>query len=584
MIFFSISSTTFAGYDYIKTNQLINESVRLAEEEKYDISLSLLESAENRFLTKKFNILKTDIENERESQEKMAKDKKVIDDVSSSINADFFETNYEEIISELSVIPEDSKYNNEAKLKIEEVKRLKLEDELGIEKASRIIAELEAEAEKTAKQAALVQAAQKERVIVAKNVEEKRLGTDNDGDGLSTREEEKLGTSDYDKDSDDDGINDGEDINPTGGGRMMPQNFVWSYGGFTWDDTRSISEDWYDYYKGKSRELTGSIDDIHGLQFVTSEDPFIQEMGNAVKNAALQNGLNESALALSFVQSLSYVEDSFIGYDEYPKYPVETFFEKNGDCEDTSYLAASIIDAMDIGSAIIILPGHMAVGVWMDCETPGYSYNVRDRCYYYAETTSEGYGLGDIPPDYVNTMATVVEIESGNKTQAYPTQVRSCVANSDITGYYNDGVSYYTDLNCTREITCMQYKGYFTDGYDLYHNAYNSKCVNVVTAGCYASDSHAGKFYTGGYWYDDSKCISIYKSMSCTYPYYGYYSCTTESDYNTLYISYVNSGSLRYSSEMTSASLDACREDINEYNTYQQELSDYNKCVDMKEY
>ena len=56
VIFFSISSTTFAGYDYIKTNQLINESVRLAEEEKYDISLSLLESAENRFLTKKFNI------------------------------------------------------------------------------------------------------------------------------------------------------------------------------------------------------------------------------------------------------------------------------------------------------------------------------------------------------------------------------------------------------------------------------------------------------------------------------------------------------------------------------------------------
>ena len=561
----AVSGTAYAAYDYTKVLSLIDESKKFVEEEKYNISIGLLEEAENRFISKKLGIKSEQIGQEKKKQEKMTEDRLLLGSTEKEIANELFEIDYQEQIEKLSTITKDSKYVLDAKLKIEEIKRLQLEEELGVEKAARVIAESQAEKEKTAKQTALNQVAQK-------NSEENRLSSDKDGDGLSTREEEKLGTSDYDDDSDDDGILDGEDINPTGGGRLIPQTFTWNYGGYVWEETLTISEDWYDYYKAKDRETEGGVAEVHGLQFVTSQDPFIKSIGAAIKNVSEIDDLNETELALSFVQSLSYVEDFYTGYDEYPKYPVETFFEKNGDCEDTSYLAASLIDSMDIGAAIIILPNHMAVGVWMTCDNPGYYYQVGERCYYYAETTDEGWGLGDMPSEHKKTFATVIEVRSGAKKQVQPEYVSPCVISSEITGYYTDGVDYYSDKFCTWEATCMPYKGYFTDMKELYHDSW---CEDIVTAGCYKSSSYAGKYYSGNYWYNDSTCISLYKSMSCTYPYSWAYSCTTQSDYT--YKASLYSG---YTSDLATQYLQECQDDIN---TYQQELNEYNNCLNKQE-
>ena len=327
------------------------------------------------------------------------------------------------------------------------------------------------------------------------------MSTDNDGDGLTYREEEKLGTSDWSKDSDNDGINDGEDLHPAGGGRNQAQTFAWSYGGYDWTYTTAIHEDWFSYYKAKPRGSHPSID------YITSDDPFIKRISKKISDKAKKTpDVGETWLAVSFVQNLGYVDDIFTGYNEYPKYPVETFFDKNGDCEDTSYLTASIIDAMNIGSVLILLPGHMAVGVWIDCDAPGTYYKFGDRCYYYVETTDTGWDLGKIPDKYRNAQATLIKVPYGDTIKAYSQHKKPCIV-SDFSGYYYDGVNYYRDSKCLNLVSCLSYSGYYYNPNEenFYHD---SSCTQIVAAGCSKSTNYPGYFYNthNNEIYIDSEC------------------------------------------------------------------------------
>lgn len=552
------------GYGYLNLELKITEAKKFSSNEEYLQSVEILSSLENSFLVKSFGVKEDYLSDAILEQNNLLSEFTLIEDVGAK--KDFSDYEIEDYILRLSTINKDSKYSSEARIKIEFLKRQKLEKALDSEKAARELAEIEARAESIAKQEALSQ-------VVEKEQEEERLSTDKDGDGLSAREEEKLGTSDLNNDTDNDGIIDSKDSNPTGGGRMMPQTFAWNYSGYSWTWTESISEDWYDYYKAKDRKTSGSIGEVHGLQFVTTEDPFIQKVGNVLKTKAEKDGLSKSELALSFVQSLSYVNDGLTGYDEYPKYPIETFFEKNGDCEDSSYLTASLIDSMGIGAALIILPGHMAVGVWMECSTPGSYYKVGDRCYYYAETTSEGYGLGDMPSEYEKVTATVVELGTGKKTQAKPGYETPCSEITDVPGYYTDGQKYYSDKFCTWEDDCIPYEDYFFNGQDFYHDAW---CEDVLTAGCYKSDSYPGKYHTTYYWYNDSECTSIYKSKVCSYPYSSSYTCTSDYDlqyYQSLYSSIAASESYN---DLISSCVSAIAD-------YESDLNEYNECLAKQE-
>jgi hypothetical protein len=93
----------------------------------------------------------------------------------------------------------------------------------------------------------------------------------------------------------------------------------------------------------------------------------VDSLAAKLKEAASQEGYSEFEtieFAASFVQSLDYVTDEVsTGYDEYPRYPLETLIDNGGDCEDTSILLASIIDKMGYGVVLIILPNHAGVGV-----------------------------------------------------------------------------------------------------------------------------------------------------------------------------------------------------------------------------
>ncbi|MHA1131376.1 MAG: transglutaminase domain-containing protein [Candidatus Helarchaeota archaeon] len=116
-----------------------------------------------------------------------------------------------------------------------------------------------------------------------------------------------------------------------------------------------------------------------------------------------------------FVACMHYISEGC----EFPKYPIETLVEGGGDCEDHAILYASLMKAL--GFQIVLLvsytAGHMLCGVHLDSppthhsQFPTYWYKDYDSVRYYtAETTSEGWFVGDLPPSMQGESVLVVPI------------------------------------------------------------------------------------------------------------------------------------------------------------------------------
>jgi len=100
---------------------------------------------------------------------------------------------------------------------------------------------------------------------------------------------------------------------------------------------------------------------------------------------------------LDFVTAaIPYTKDSLP--DEWPRYPIETLVDMQGDCEDTAILYASLLREFVPAVHLLFLPGHVAVGVpvtWRYIASRSdigwYEYN--DEYFVYVETTGD-------PPSY----------------------------------------------------------------------------------------------------------------------------------------------------------------------------------------
>jgi hypothetical protein len=445
-----VSGIGYGAIEYHKTSKIIKESEQLTKEEKYNEAIKKLEVAQNKFLGK--TILKQKISTKLEENKKLLADKIKYDEGIKEFN----NNNFQKSIDLLSELPESSFYYQKAQTKIEEAKRKIIEAKLSKEQIIREEAEKKATQEKITREEAEAKARQeqiareeaerkarqveaekelKEQQLRSKEAEEEMMNADNDGDGLTYREELQKGTSDFNKDSDFDGIPDNLDLHPAGGGRYLAQTFTWIHGGYNWTWTFNIHEDWYEYYKNKPRLPYGS------LEYITYNDPFIKDIAKQISETAEKYNLDKVDLAVTFVQSLSYVKDIYTGYDEYPKYPVETVVEKNGDCEDTTHLLASILRAMNIGCALLNLPRHAAVGILLDCGMPGrYYYKVGNKCYYYTETAGKGWFPGAIPDEFKSTPADLKEIPSGEEIdEVWPQYNTSENNNSEILACFLSG-------------------------------------------------------------------------------------------------------------------------------------------------
>lgn len=101
------------------------------------------------------------------------------------------------------------------------------------------------------------------------------------------------------------------------------------------------------------------------------------------------------------MQDLDYVYDKRTGFDDLPKYPQETIYEQNGDCEDTSYVLYSLLEALSYDVILVMLtnPPHAMVGI--ACEPGslcGEDYWERNYKHYFPIESTNGDGSFGIYP------------------------------------------------------------------------------------------------------------------------------------------------------------------------------------------
>jgi len=181
-----------------------------------------------------------------------------------------------------------------------------------------------------------------------------------------------------------------------------------------------------DYYEGKSHALNGEMDFAkfvtpsavqsiaENLRGLTGELPYCdEEFANAV---------------LTFVRQIPYVRSN-------AKYPVETLFSNQADCDGLSVLAASVMKAGGLDVVLFfyggINPTHMNIGVCLEqmpvtrswwASPSGFEHN--NKTYWVAECTSlSDWTVGD-RPELLSSVEPIV-IPLINCRENLPIQVSS---------------------------------------------------------------------------------------------------------------------------------------------------------------
>ena len=197
-------------------------------------------------------------------------------------------------------------------------------------------------------------------------------------------------------------------------------SYNWKYNTMEYQLSYNFDSSRYLYYINQDHSVK-EYEDYIG--FVTKDETAVVEIAQILRDLAKEkdfDNLTEINFIMRFVQSLKYSEDNLTEcVGEYPRYPIETLVEQTGDCEDSSALLISLLESLGYETAMILIPeawddyGHAAVGVNVT-GAQGIYYILNEGKeneigYYYAETTAQGWKLGEIP-DLDSRSAYVYEV------------------------------------------------------------------------------------------------------------------------------------------------------------------------------
>lgn len=169
-----------------------------------------------------------------------------------------------------------------------------------------------------------------------------------------------------------------------------------------WTIKVTIPASTYNYYSDPDKTTDYA-------SYLTKDDSIVDKIALELKNEATNNSFNTAQFVLSFVQNVPYGTDENTttpSTDNFPRYPDETLVDGVGDCKDHSTLFVSLMESPAINVSMVLLEltkagvsvGHMAAGI----SATGYSgtyvlYSGSD--YFYCETTSPGWTIGEMPPE-----------------------------------------------------------------------------------------------------------------------------------------------------------------------------------------
>lgn len=429
---------TSYGIVYSRVSNIIKEAQKLSEEEKYNEAIKLLEENQNKWVIKTLGIKRQEISNAIEVNRRNFEDKSKFAQALGKID----EGKYQEAIDLLSKLSESSFYYQKAQTKIEEVKRKIVEEQLSEASSAKEKAEQKAQEEAIKRAREEMVRKSKELELLSKEDLERAMNTDNDGDGLTYRQELELGTSDFNPDSDGDSVPDKYDEHPTGGGRMIVKYLEWDYTThWTWE--LNIPLDVVTFYEKVPRPTwQGSYS--YYSEFIDFNDKGIERLANGLKDAIDKYGkqygwdyYDQVMFVVRMVQQLRYASDILVGFDDYTKYPMQTLNDGTGDCEDMAILTAAILKKIgyDVKLIFLNIPDgrtHLAVGVWGHDTYPGTYFPKDNKKYFYIETTATGWDFGEFPTVWNGSTGILIDV-GYQPPQKFPTpkifpEGRACFA------------------------------------------------------------------------------------------------------------------------------------------------------------
>jgi hypothetical protein len=196
------------------------------------------------------------------------------------------------------------------------------------------------------------------------------------------------------------------------------REFCWNYGGETWTWNLTIPAALYEAYVSIPDSVRSQIQLSGFGYFTTTDDSYMQSLAQKINETATAEGyssLQEANFALAFIQSIPYATDlNSTGYQDYPRFPVETLIDNVGDCKSHSILFATLTLMLGFDVVFINPPDHLAVGVLGNSLGGTYwTYNNQD--YYYCETTGEGFTVGQLPTQFNGVGAYVYPIDTSEQ-------------------------------------------------------------------------------------------------------------------------------------------------------------------------
>lgn len=178
--------------------------------------------------------------------------------------------------------------------------------------------------------------------------------------------------------------------------------------GSAWMDV-SVDKQMYAYYKSLDRFY--GPENFYMYANDTCNQNLIKDIVSCIRDLASDLSYDDAAAAreiVKFVQDcIEYQYDiDTSGAAEYPRYPIETLYERQGDCEDTSILLAALLKEWGYEVGFLYLPNHLAVAIRAadDYESSAY-YEIDGHKYLFIETTGSNWEIGAIPEDYKATSA-----------------------------------------------------------------------------------------------------------------------------------------------------------------------------------
>ena len=157
------------------------------------------------------------------------------------------------------------------------------------------------------------------------------------------------------------------------------RSYTWEYLGEEYSMDIAIPEAIVEYYSTKERYST---QDYRGYIAHPYDDAYVKVLVSEFDRIiALTDltGEDKIGLVCSFVQSRDYTQDATSL--EYPKYPVETLMDNGGDCEDTTILMGHLLKEMGVDTALIYMPGHMALAI--EGNSTGLKWTLDNKTYSY---------------------------------------------------------------------------------------------------------------------------------------------------------------------------------------------------------